>query len=260
MSTMIAPEREFQPVGGSAPASPGALLRKLLGEGWEPDAAIDETMRRYSLPEPNRPQIERVAERILAEPAPQEATPEPEPVEEPDPLVGRAAELRERQAVLRGERERLSLDALEDPKAKARIAEVEAELASVAIDLERVEMAVEEKDRRVRQAAEEAEAKRVAALEARASKLAGRIDGAARAVDAAAAALAKACATHSTLVGEQRDLLVEADPSRISHIGPAPGVRHAAALLYALKEAGERVASWDSESPGLRPCEPMASE
>lgn len=124
-----------------------------------------------------------------------------------DPI---ADEARCRIAELTVERQRLSLDALTDDKARTELASVEAELAGAEAELERAGLARTEAQRRDRKQVEQAERKAIAAAMQRADELQAERSVAWAKVEKSVSSFAQALGDHHRICGEQTRALATA--------------------------------------------------
>lgn len=182
----------------SVPGSAEELYRQSRDGGHSHDQAVAAACRAYDRKPPELAvRLNRARTAWEADQAPV-VEPElpPAPVAEPDPFDARREAFAGQIAGLEGKRAPLALSALDDPKAKARLAKLDVQIQSLRADIEHVELARQESARQDAQQTAEADRERRANALDRARELQADREAAAVTVDRALKAAAEALAEH----------------------------------------------------------------
>jgi hypothetical protein len=217
------------------------MLRR---EGVSPEKAAEQTLHSYGggrRPSDLAYRIDRAEAMWQREQEEQAVELEPEPEAVEGPLDGAGREIRDRITALEAERQRLSLDALADPKARGQLGKVETELADARADGERLALARVEARHREQEEAKRAERQAVEAAVHRARELQADREAAAARVDRAALAFAQALAEHQGVSAGQAEALTDAGRPDTWRTVIAPAWVLQAAFAHALLEAGAPV-------------------
>jgi hypothetical protein len=214
---------------------------QLRREGVSAEVAAEKTLHVYGggrRPSDLRYRIDRAEAMFAREQAELSVEPATEVELPADPMDEASREIRDRITALEADRQRLSLDALADDRARQRLTQVEADLAEACAGGERVALARIEAQRRAQEEQKQAERQVVEAGVHRARALQAGREAAAAKVDETALAFAQALAEHQGVSAGQAEALTEAGRPDAWRSVIAPAWVLQAALAHALLAAG----------------------
>lgn len=230
------------PRKGGAMSMP-SYYRERREKGFSHDEVVADMCHVYSLHGQEGDITRWVAEtrREVENPAPVEPEPEKEPeaTRAPDPLDAIEADANAQILALTADRQRLSLDALDDDEAKAELNGIESRLSAAETELERIGFARAEAGRRAaeQQAKRDREARQGAERQARVLDTKARAT--AKQVDEAADAFAKVVAAHISAIERAAEMRSRSfAPSSDPFAGHVTGGAYTGCLHYALSARG----------------------
>jgi hypothetical protein len=153
---------------------------------------------------------------------------------EPDAFAESEAEIRKRIEDLDAQRATFALDAINDPKARDKLSDIEHRLGGARLELQHVDLARAEQHRREQAEREAEEEATVDAALAQAAALQHDRERAAVRVDRAAHALGEALGKHQAIAVEQGQALIAAGRIRDLRENLAPDIAMEGALAHGL--------------------------